>query len=68
MKEKFASLIEVKKIIAIFLTIAYIALTFVYLEVPQPFHTIFSVIIGYYFGQSTAGQAQIRTTELEKQE
>lgn len=53
MKEKFAKLIDVKSIVTLALTGA-----FVYLAcekvVPQEFQTIFTVVISFYFGTQAA--------------
>ena len=56
MKEKFATLIDVKSIVTLALTGA-----FVYLAcekvVPQEFQTIFTVVISFYFGTQAAKKA-----------
>lgn len=56
MKEKFAKLIDVKSIVTLALTGA-----FVYLAcekvVPQEFQTIFTVVISFYFGTQAAKKA-----------
>ena len=56
MKEKLAKLIDVKSIVTLALTGA-----FVYLAcekvVPQEFQTIFTVVISFYFGTQAAKKA-----------
>jgi hypothetical protein len=56
MKEKLARLIDVKSIVTLALTGA-----FVYLAcekvVPQEFQTIFTVVISFYFGTQAAKKA-----------
>lgn len=56
MKDKFAKLIDVKSIVTLALTGA-----FVYLAcekvVPQEFQTIFTVVISFYFGTQAAKKA-----------
>jgi hypothetical protein len=51
-KEKLAELIEVKKLIALFLTLIFCVLAFQN-EVNTYFMSIYTMIIGFYFGQST---------------
>lgn len=53
MKEKFAMLIEVKKIIALLLCIAFIILSLSGKIETSNFIQVFSLIIAFYFGQST---------------
>lgn len=56
MKEKFAKLIDVKSIVTLALTGA-----FVYLAcekvVPKEFQTIFTVVISFYFGTQAVKKA-----------
>lgn len=49
MKEKIAKLINVKSIVTILLTVAYIVLTFLGKMTPE-FQTIYVVVISFYFG------------------
>ena len=49
MKEKIAKLINVKSIVTILLTVAYIILTFLGKMTPE-FQTIYVVVISFYFG------------------
>jgi 4-hydroxybenzoate polyprenyltransferase len=53
MKEKLASLIEVKKLIALVLTLVFCLLAFRN-EINTSFMAIYTMIVGFYFGQSTA--------------
>jgi hypothetical protein len=55
--EKLKALIEVKKIIALILTIVFCVLSLKGLVTAEQFITIFSVIIAFYFGQSSARAA-----------
>lgn len=54
---KLSSLIEVKKIIALLVTIVFCVLAFNNQIQSTEFLTIFSLIIGYYFGASGTRQA-----------
>lgn len=49
MKDKIAKLINVKSIVTILLTVAYIVLTFLGKMTPE-FQTIYVVVISFYFG------------------
>lgn len=55
--EKLKALIEVKKIIALILTIVFCILSVKGTIGAEQFITIFSVIIAFYFGQSTSRAA-----------
>lgn len=57
MKEKLTKLIEIKKIIALLLTLVFCFLAAIGKITTEQFITIFTVIIGFYFGQSTVKQA-----------
>ncbi len=54
---KFMKLIEIKKIIALILTIVFCYLSITNSLAPEQFLTVFSLVIAFYFGQSTARQA-----------
>jgi hypothetical protein len=54
MKEKLASLIEVKKLIALMLCVTFIILSLMGKIDSSNFIQLFSVIVAFYFGQSTA--------------
>lgn len=54
---KLSSLVEVKKIIALLVTIIFCVLAFNGSIQSNEFLTIFSLIIGYYFGASGTRQA-----------
>ncbi|MBK1809122.1 hypothetical protein JHL18_00470 [Clostridium sp. YIM B02505] len=54
MKEKLASLIEVKKLIALVLTVSFVFLSCVGRVSAEQFLTVFSLVVAFYFGQSTA--------------
>lgn len=48
-KEQLAKLIDVKSIVTLMLTTVFCYLSIIG-EVPEPFMTIFTVIISFYFG------------------
>jgi hypothetical protein len=54
--DKLKALIEVKKLIALLLTIVFCVLAFRN-EVNTYFMSIYTMIIGFYFGQSSTRQA-----------
>lgn len=54
MKDKLASLIEVKKIIALLLCVTFVVLSFMGKIDSSNFIQLFSIIVAFYFGQSTA--------------
>lgn len=54
---KFMNLIEIKKIIALTLTFVFCYLSITNNLAPEQFLTVFSLVIAFYFGQSTARQA-----------
>jgi hypothetical protein len=56
MKE-IKGLLQVKKIIALLLTIVFCILSIKQKVSSQEFLTVFSLVIAFYFGQSTARQA-----------
>ena len=53
MKEKFAKLIDVKSIVTLTLTIAYITLSFLG-DVPEEITEIYTMIMIFYFGTQSA--------------
>ena len=57
MKE-LKSLLQVKKLIALLLTIMFCLLSFKGQVTAEQFLTVFSLVIAFYFGQSTARQAK----------
>lgn len=50
MKEKLAKLIDVKSIMTLVLTIVFCVLALTNVVSGQDFQTIFTVIVGFYFG------------------
>ncbi|WP_017416755.1 hypothetical protein [Clostridium tunisiense] len=54
---KFMNLIEIKKIIALTLTLVFCYLSITKSLAAEQFLTVFSLVIAFYFGQSTARQA-----------
>ena len=57
MKE-LKGLLQVKKLIALLLTIVFAVLSFNGQVTAEQFLTVFSLVIAFYFGQSTARQAK----------
>jgi hypothetical protein len=53
-KEKLAKLINVKTIITILLTLVFCYLCVIGAIVPELFMTVFTVVIGFYFGNQAA--------------
>ncbi|MCY7866138.1 hypothetical protein P8918_13390 [Bacillus spizizenii] len=54
LKEKLLALIGIRKIIALSLTAVFCYLTVVGLIGKDEFLPVFSMVVGYYFGRSTA--------------
>lgn len=50
MKAKFAKLIDVKSIVTLLLTLVFCVLSVCCLPVPTAFLSIYTMIIGFYFG------------------
>ncbi|WP_238904580.1 hypothetical protein [Clostridium sp. YIM B02506] len=57
MKE-LKGLLQVKKLIALLLTTVFCILSFKGQVTAEQFLTVFSLVIAFYFGQSTARQAK----------
>ena len=57
MKEKIAKLIDVKSIVTLLLTVVFCVLC-VMGRLPTEFLTIYTVIIGFYFGTQTQKKAE----------
>lgn len=58
-KEKLAKLIDVKSIVTLILTIVFATLALTNVITGQEFQTIFTVVIGFYFGtQATKTQTK----------
>ncbi|WP_286909339.1 hypothetical protein [Clostridium sp. UBA1652] len=58
MKE-LKNLLQVKKLIALLLTIVFCVLAITKQVTSEQFLTVFSLVIAFYFGQSTARQAKM---------
>ncbi len=56
--EELKNLLQVKKLIALLLTVVFCGLSFKGNVSSQEFLTVFSLVIAFYFGQSTARQAK----------
>lgn len=56
-KEKLAKLINVKTIITILLTLVFCFLCITGSIVPELFMTVFTVVIGFYFGNQAADKS-----------
>ena len=57
MKEKFAKLIDVKSIMTLLLTLVFCVLALLGAVSAEQFVTIFTVIVGFYFGTQTTKKA-----------
>ena len=57
MKEKIAKLIDVKSIVTLLLTVVFCALCIIG-TLPTEFLTIYTVIIGFYFGTQSQKKAE----------
>lgn len=66
MSNKLANLLEVKKLIALLLSLAFIYLAIKGTFQPE-FVSIYTMIVGFYFGSSNERQRQIVTAEREEQ-
>jgi len=55
--KQLAQLLQIKKLIAIILTIVFAVLSLKGKVSAEQFIVVFSSVIGYYFGQSSARQA-----------
>lgn len=76
MKAKLAKLVDVKSIVTLLLTIVFCILCII-AEVPQALLTIYTVVIGFYFGTQAAkssaqtsvpANTQIESPEEKKKE
>lgn len=63
MKEKFAKLIDVKSIVTLLLTIIFCVLAVTGVVSGEQFLTIFTIVIGFYFGT----QSEKKKAEASKQ-
>lgn len=54
MKSNLEKLVDVKSIVTLLLTAAFVYLSCVCKSVPQEFLTIFTVVIAFYFGTQAA--------------
>ena len=69
MKEKLAKLIDVKSIMTLLLTAVFCVLALLGAVSAEQFVTIFTVIVGFYFGtQTTKRDAAGRTAPVADQE
>ena len=64
MKEKIAKLIDVKSIVTLILTLVFCVLALLGVITGQQFLTIFTIVIGFYFGTQAQKKAQaVQETE-----
>lgn len=56
--EKLCKLLEVKKIIALAMTVVFCILSIMGTIQPEQFVTIFLIIISFYYGQSVAANSR----------
>lgn len=54
MKERLGKLLTIKSIVTIFLTVVFCYLSVVGAITAESFNTIFTVVIGFYFGTQSA--------------
>lgn len=54
MKERLGKLLTIKSIVTIFLTVVFCYLSVVGAITAELFNTIFTVVIGFYFGTQSA--------------
>jgi len=59
MKNKLAKLIDVKSIVTLMLTLVFCALALLCVISGQEFLTIFTIVIGFYFGTQSQKKAQV---------
>ena len=53
MKEKIAKLVDVKSLVTLAFTIAYLVMAFI-MPIPEQVHNIYLMIIAFYFGTQSA--------------
>lgn len=68
MKEKLAKLIDVKSIMTLLLTVVFCVLALTKVISGQEFLTIFTVIVGFYFGTQSQKAADKVSTSTAKAE
>lgn len=54
---KLSELLQIKKIIALLITVVFCVLSVKGTIGPEQFITVFSMVVSFYFGQSSARQA-----------
>lgn len=57
-KNNFMKLLEIKKIIALLITLVFCILSLTKSVTSTEFLSVFTLVIGFYFGQSTARQSR----------
>ena len=65
MKEKFAKLIDVKSIMTLLLTLVFCVLALLGAVSAEQFVTIFTVIVGFYFGTQSV-KKEATTVGIDK--
>lgn len=69
LKDKLAKLIDVKSIMTLLLTVVFCILALIDAISAEQFVTIFTVIVGFYFGtQSTKKTTETKSDETKKEE
>lgn len=66
LSQRLAALISVKKLIALALTAVFAVLVLNGVTVDETFKTVYLIIIGFYFGQSTVRDTQSQIIEAQK--
>lgn len=65
--KQLLDLIQIKKLIALILTIVFAMLSIRGIVTPEQFITIFSMVIAFYFGQSSVRQTIKETKDINNQ-
>ena len=68
MKEKLAKLIDVKSIMTLLLTLVFCVLALCGVVAADQFLTIFTVIVGFYFGTQSQKKAVVANPDPEQSE
>lgn len=61
--KQLLNLLQIKKIIAMVLTVVFAVLSLKGIVTAEQFITVFSVVIGFYFGQSSVRQAAVESKQ-----
>lgn len=67
MMKELKNLLQVKKLIALMLTLVMCILVIMQIPIPEEFKVPFVMIISFYFGQSTVTGAMYRESNIRKE-